>query len=505
MKNRSAKLEPYLIHALGPEKVITEKDALGRAMENTLGVERKIRCIVRPGSTREVSQVVDAANIFGVPVYPVSRGRNTGYGDRLPVGDNQILADLSGMKRIRSFDNELGTIVLEPGVTQAQLYEYLLANQSGFWMDVTGAGLDSSIVGNTLDGGFGHTPAGFRRGTMSDLEVVCGNGEIIRTGDLIDFGPNISGLFVQSNFGVVTAMKTRLMRIPACYKSFVVKVPRDQHLEVLIDTLRVLRQKGTLTSLVHIANATRSLMTAHPFPVEFTDRRISCKQAMSVLNRGMLKVGYWTAVGGLYGSREEIRAKEKQVRRAMRGIGSFTSFSSRKIDRLRFLARFKQELRVGLDSLGYVHGLGKGIPNDKQGRNILWRVTDVRDMGLKWVSPKMAAKGKRVRQMLDAASRVFRDHGFDFPVTLTLVLPDHVIGVLNIGFNKNNPGQTRQAETLYRDLGDALSDKGISPYRLGVTDMGDLTPRDRGKQKVLGMLKQVFDPNHIIAPGRYGL
>lgn len=495
----------HLARVLGPEKIITQDQRLKTAMENTLGIDRDICCIVLPESTRDVSRVVDAANTFNIPIYPISRGRNIGYGDRLPVTGGHMLMDLSHMNRVRNFDNALGTVTLEPGVTQAGLYEYLAAHESKFWMDVTGAGLDSSIVGNTLEGGFGHTPAGFRRGMLSDLEVVCGNGQILHTGDMIDTGPNLSGLFVQSNFGIVTALKTRLVRIPDLYKSFTIRVARDQDLEALVDALRTLRQNGTLTSLVHIANATRSLMSTQPLPPGFENRPVSCEDAVALTRKGVLRVGHWTAIGGLYGSAAEIRAKEKQVRNAVRGFGAFTSFSDRKINRLKFIGRFSRAVKNSLDSLGYVHGLGMGIPNDSQVRHIHWRVKRPEHMGLKWVSPKMSACGSHVRRMLDTASRIFRDRGLEFPVTITLVLPDQAIAVLNITFDKSSPEQTQQAGELYAELHAAFENAGVNFYRLGITEMPDQQYRDQGKQHTLEMLKQVFDPNRIIAPGRYGL
>jgi len=51
------------------------------------------------------------------------------------------------MNRILDFNEELGHITLEPGVTQRQLYDFLQVNKSNLWMDATGSTETHSIIG----------------------------------------------------------------------------------------------------------------------------------------------------------------------------------------------------------------------------------------------------------------------------------------------------------------------------------------------------------------------
>ncbi len=53
-------------------------------------------------------------------------------------------------ERIIEVNEDLGFAVIEPGVTQGQLAQYLRENKSSLMLDVTGAGHDASIVGNIL-------------------------------------------------------------------------------------------------------------------------------------------------------------------------------------------------------------------------------------------------------------------------------------------------------------------------------------------------------------------
>ena len=70
--------------------------------------------------------------------------------------------------------------VIEPGVTQMQLYEFLQNHCPELTFNVTGSGKETSIIGNALDRGVGYM--GPRREDLFGLEIVLGTGEILRTG-----------------------------------------------------------------------------------------------------------------------------------------------------------------------------------------------------------------------------------------------------------------------------------------------------------------------------------
>ena len=110
---------------LGPAQVECELPILDAASTATFLTEQRVRAILRPGTRREVQECVRTANRFGVPVYPVSSGKNWGYGSRVPAGDG-VLLDLGRLNGIVDFDEELAYVTIEPGVTQRQLHEFLL-------------------------------------------------------------------------------------------------------------------------------------------------------------------------------------------------------------------------------------------------------------------------------------------------------------------------------------------------------------------------------------------
>lgn len=73
-----------------------------------------------------------------------------------------MIVDLSGMNQIVQIDTTLAYAVIEPGVTQGQLSTYLCEHNIPLWMDCTGAGPNTSLVGNIVERGFGHSPYGNR-------------------------------------------------------------------------------------------------------------------------------------------------------------------------------------------------------------------------------------------------------------------------------------------------------------------------------------------------------
>ncbi len=145
--------------------------------------------LVLPGSTGEVSEVLQAASEHGVPV--VARGSGTGLsGAAVPVTDGILLA-FDRMKRIREIDTENQVAVVEPGVTLEQLNGELAP--LGLIYPVSPGEQSGSLGGNvaTNAGGMRAVRYGVTRQHVLGLEVVLADGSVLRTG----------GKFVKSSSG----------------------------------------------------------------------------------------------------------------------------------------------------------------------------------------------------------------------------------------------------------------------------------------------------------------
>src|SRR5687767_7004371 len=53
---------------------------------------------IGPTCVEEVQAALRVANQFRVPIWPISRGKNLGYGGSAPVLSGSVVMDLSGMK-----------------------------------------------------------------------------------------------------------------------------------------------------------------------------------------------------------------------------------------------------------------------------------------------------------------------------------------------------------------------------------------------------------------------
>ena len=110
---------------------------------------------VAPETAEQVRAIVRLANQHRVPLWPISRGKNFGYGGSAPVLKGSIVLDLSRMKKIE-VDAENGTVLVEPGVGFFDLYDHLQERKIPLWLSVPGNSW-GSVAGNALARGVGYT------------------------------------------------------------------------------------------------------------------------------------------------------------------------------------------------------------------------------------------------------------------------------------------------------------------------------------------------------------
>ena len=72
-------------------------------------------------SAAEVEKLVAWANQTDTPFIPVSSGPPHFHGDTVPACPEGVIVDLSGMKEIKRIDRRNKMVVIEPGVTYAEL------------------------------------------------------------------------------------------------------------------------------------------------------------------------------------------------------------------------------------------------------------------------------------------------------------------------------------------------------------------------------------------------
>jgi 4-cresol dehydrogenase (hydroxylating) len=508
-------IEP-LIEQLGEDKVIADPGLIEEIADNSLGLDNNPIGVVFPENTEEVRQLVLLANEHKVPLYPYSAGKNIGYGERMSVTKENLLVDLGRMNKIIHVDPDLGYADIEPGVTQGQLSEFLYRNGYHFYGDSTGSGTMSSIIGNFADGGFGTTPRGNKRKEMTCLKGVLGNGDLFDTGHYPGSpGPDLAGLFVQSNFGIITEVRQPLNAKTEDFRTMVISLKAEKDFPELIEALRSLKQQGTLIAQLVITNALDALEASEvPIPKKFQGKSLTNEDAQKILGGSFGAVG---VIGGVYGSKIEVRARCKTIRRTlkarMRGkvltifaSGNMLENTLRLFDFLPTrMFSLLERIKVLLSSLRDVHGMMQGIPSDSAMRGLLGSVQkNYGNLRLMWCSSHLPADPEKVTEYINLVRTCYEKHGYEFLLEMLMVTPNDIITLQKIQWEKGNEEQEKVGLALYREMRGTLTEAGFPPYRIGVQSQPG-APHDKEHLVIMNAIKRQLDPNNIISPGRYGI
>lgn len=517
--------------ALGRDKV-GDSDVIRQSFARTaLPESRMPRCVLRPTNQGDVQTIVAIARAHAHPLYPVSGGKNWGYGSACAPEEGAAVVDLSGMNRILEIDEEMGYAVIEPGVTQQQLYEAVKEAAPDFWVDVTGAGPDATIVGNAMERGFGHTPYADHVRSTCGMTVVLPDGRILETGfghfpkskarHLYPYGvgPMLDGLFSQSNLGIVTRIGVWLCPRPEAFSFFYIKVPDESRLCDTVEALRPLRMKGLLNSAVHIGNDLRVFTSLDTYPWEATGGETPLPPAIRTAMREDAKLGAWNVTGSLTGTRAQVREARRRMKKTCGHLGDVIFVDDRKLALGKgvagLLARFGlgKALVKNLSALVPNYGLLQGIPTRMPLQSLAWRLrkplTEAlvdpleSNVGLIWLAPVLPLRGGDAEAIVQLVTPLFHAHGFDLPVTLTMLNERAMVAVFNISFDKTVEEEAVRAAACYEAVTTTLLEHGYVPYRSSLMGMGHLVTPGDTFWEVARDIKATLDPARILAPGRY--
>jgi len=516
------------VDVLGAEHVITDSPALQASATATFKTEQTIPAILRPATREHVQQCVRIAAEFGTPVYPISSGFNWGYGSRVPVEQGCALMDLGRMNGIVDFHEDLAYVTVEPGVTQQQLLEFLKERGSRLWLDATGSTPSSSLIGNTMERGFGHTPYGDHFGHCCGLEVVLPNGDCVNTGFTRfsncksgsvyrwGVGPTIDGLFSQSNLGIVIRMTIWLMPAPEYFEAYFFRCDHDSGLEQVIDALRPLRLNNTIRSALHIGNDYKVCSGLQQYPWAEMNGETPLSAHLMEDIRKRMNFGAWNGSGGLYGTKAQVAEARRLIKAALTGkVGKLRFLDERKLAVASKFAKLSRltgwDLSRALELVRPVFGLLKGIPTQAPLKSTYWRkrtpipsdMNPDRDgCGLLWCAPVAPIVGSEARAIFRIANETLSVHGFEPIISITLITERALTCIITISYDRSVPGEDERAMVCYRELLSKLWSAGYQSYRLGIQSMDEMGP-DTGYNRLLRELKQAVDPHRILSPGRY--
>lgn len=477
---------------------------------------------VAPDSVEQVQEIVRIANRLRLPIYPISTGRNLGYGGSAPTLSGSVVLDLKRMNRVLEVDERNASILVEPGVSYFEAYKHLQAAGSKLWLDVPDPGW-GSLIGNAMDRGGGYTMPMYRNhfDAHCGMEVVLANGEAMRTGMgampgckswqqyKSGFGPWIDGLFSQSNFGVCTKMGFWLMPQPEAYLSATVSVPKYNDLIPLIDTLNFLENSAITNGMPFLG---APLTNPGLMPGDEV-RRPPAAELMELLatpggpseaqleklarDKGM---GMWACRLQYYGPPEVIRAQWEYSRKKFAAIPGVT-FSDPEL----------LEMPLTQEQIARVHKVVFGVPNLDiffigARSETVPQPTD----GHIWFSPIIPRTGEevlRAQRVINQAAVELGLPGVPFPAVGTYWIRSFMFLygfpiIKDVATNKKNRESFRKLITI-------AAENGWGEYRTAPAYQGDIMATYSFNNHALlrfhETLKDAVDPNGIISPGRYGI
>ncbi len=217
------RVTPRIVDALraivGERNVRTDEEALEKyAHDETVGLWAQPEVVVFVHSAQEVAEVFRLAVRERVPVTP----RGAGYGlsgGAVPVFGGIVLST-EKMNRILEIDKQNLMVTVEPGVITGDIHRAVEAE--GLFYPPDPASLDSCTIGGNIAEGAGG-PRAVKYGTTKDY--VCGLEAVLPSGDIITCGgklvKNVTGynliqLLVGSEgtLAVVTKIVLRLLPLP---------------------------------------------------------------------------------------------------------------------------------------------------------------------------------------------------------------------------------------------------------------------------------------------------
>lgn len=517
---------------LGDVYVETTPESRSAHEAATFKTSQRVPVILRPASREEVQACVRIANQFEVPLYVVSTGKNWGNGSGVPVGDGCVILHLGRLNRIRDFNPKQAYVSIEPGVTQAQLSKFLIQQGDQLWVDISGAGRDTSLLGNIMERGHGHSAYSNRVAHISKLGVVLPQGDYIETGfgkyennqaaSVYPWGvgPGLDGLFTQSNLGVVTSLTLWLMPKPEAFECFYFSLREENRFEALIDALQPLRLRGVLKSGVHIGNSLKIMSGSSQYPWSQAQGETPLSPRLVEMGSKSVGAGAWNGSGALYGTKMEIQAAKIQLKKALKGKVASLSFLNDK--RLAFAKRFPRLIGklLGVDlvrllpMMEALYGMQKGIPSDIAFDSVYWRKqtppSPKRDFekdgcGLIWYSTMAPLDGAHARAMVDATSRVMSSHRYEPIISVLLTSERSLCCVSSLVYDRNIEGEDERAMACHLALVETMNSMGYYPYRLGIQNMNRMPSENKQYKDTIRSIKHLFDPNNILSPGRYEL
>jgi len=445
--------------------------------------------VVKPKNTDAVQKLVKLANKTQTPLVPVSSGPPHFRGDTVPGIGGAVIVDLGGMKKIIFVDRARRVAMIEPGVTFGELIP--AAEKEGIRLNMPLLPRKSkTVIGSMLEREPVIMPK--YQWDISDplacVEVIFGSGDEFRTGQSAGpgtvkeqwavggiqkapYGPGIASWHrliqgSQGTMGIVTWASMRCEILPSLEEPFVVG---SSDLDTLLDMTSWLIRLRMVNECFILNNTNLAAIFAKKWPKDYQ----TIKDALPA----------WTLFYNLAGYEY---LPEERISSYITDINEITQ-------------------RLGVES---VKAVGEVSANEilkavqQPSAEPYWKLRykgACEDLYLLTIHDKLEAIIGEMNGLADKAGYSSSDMGVYIQ---PIVQGTGYHCEFNLFYDPENSSDLNRVKELSATATKNLMAKGAFFSRPYGESAGMILNRDAATVAVLKKLKNMFDPNHVMNPGK---
>lgn len=446
-------------------------------------------CVVKPRSAAEIKQLLNMANETLTPLVPVSSGPPHFRGDTVPGIGGAIIIDLSDMRSVYMVDRYRRVATVEAGVTFDELIP--LVNKEGLRLNMPLLPRRSkSVVSSLLE----REPVTMPKyqwdisDPLACLEVIFGNGDEFRTGQAagpgtleeqwaiggmqkVPYGPGTASWHrliqgAQGTMGIVPWASMRCEVLPQLEKPF---LTGSMRLDRLIELSHWLVRLRLANECFLLNRSALAAIMAKKWPSDYYDLKDTLPPW--VLFHNLAGYNYYP---------------EEKVSYEAKNISEITQ-------------------RIGLDPRKAVGGVSadellKAVQQPSS--EPYWKLRykgACQDIFFLTIYDKLE---ELIRCMYGAAEKA----GCSCADVGVYIQPS-VQGTschceFNLFYDPENPGELERVKRLSLSATEELANRGAFFSRPYGESAGAILNRDAATVSILKKLKNIFDPNYVMNPGK---
>ncbi len=254
-----------LKNIVGDDKVRLDADSLESFGKDWTKVyEPRPSAVVLPKTVEQVQAIVRLANDRQLALVP--SGGRTGLSAGAMAANGEIVVAFDAMNALSDFDPVDRSVVCQAGVITEQLQAFAL--QQGLFYPVDFASSGSSQIGGNIStnaGGIKVIKYGMTRDWVAGLKVVTGSGEILELNRGLmknNAGYDLRQLFIgaEGTLGFIVEATMRLSRQPSNLTALVLGVPE---FSAIMDVLNTFQEEMDLTAFEFFSEKALQKVVAH--------------------------------------------------------------------------------------------------------------------------------------------------------------------------------------------------------------------------------------------------